>query len=135
MNSGRSNSASPSFTPAQEALQRALVALLIEKPLERIGVKELCAWAHVARSTFYAYYQNVDSLLAEVEDVHVAAIDAFNEPVADPSVDTLEPQRSVMVMDAGAGWAQSPRPSSVTCCGASPSRPSWALAWRWRARG
>lgn len=75
-------------TPAQESLQSALMSLMSEKPLNRIGVKELCAVAHVARSTFYTYYDNTDELLCEVEDVHIAEIARMNEAVSDPRVST-----------------------------------------------
>lgn len=81
------------LTPAQEALQQALVALMLEKPFLKIGVKELCARAHVSRSTFYAYYGNTDELLEQVEDAHVAVIRTFNEPVADPDVEGVEHMR------------------------------------------
>lgn len=86
-------SAGDVLTPAREALQHALVSLLLEKSFARVGVKELCTRAHVARSTFYAYYGNTDDLLAEVEDEHVRAINALNAPVADPQVDEVEDMR------------------------------------------
>ncbi len=58
----------PDSTPAQEALKKALIVLLQTKSLGDITVKELCAQAFVARSTFYAYYQNIDDVLTEIED-------------------------------------------------------------------
>lgn len=73
-------------TPAQRALRGALVSLMLEKSFARIGVKELCAAAFVSRSTFYAYYGNIDQLLVEVEDEHVAAIRSLSAPVADAHV-------------------------------------------------
>lgn len=76
----------PRPTPAQEALRSALVSLMLQKPLPRINVKELCAVAFVSRSTFYAYYDSIDQLLCELEDAHVRALRAFNEPVEDPGV-------------------------------------------------
>lgn len=71
-------------TPAQESLQAALVSLMLTKPIARIGVKELCSAAHVARSTFYTYYDNTDELLCEVENAHIAEIARMNETVSDP---------------------------------------------------
>ena len=76
-------------TQACSALRSALVSLMLGKPFDRIGVKELCAAAHVSRSTFYAYYRNTDELLAEVEDEHVGAISALNERVGDPRVSDM----------------------------------------------
>lgn len=55
-------------TPAQMALQSAILELLQEKDLANISVYELSRRAFVARSTFYAYYQNTDELLAGIED-------------------------------------------------------------------
>lgn len=42
-------------TSAQEAIERALLALNEEKEIYQITVRELCGRANVARSTFYAY--------------------------------------------------------------------------------
>ncbi len=58
----------PASTPAQEAMKKALIELLQTRSFNDITVKELCAKAFVARSTFYAYYQNIDEILAETED-------------------------------------------------------------------
>lgn len=54
-----------SLTSAQLAMHRAFVALYRDQAL---SVKALCCQAHVARSTFYAYYDNLEQLLEEIED-------------------------------------------------------------------
>lgn len=46
-------------------MDRALVALLEEKPFGYITVSEICAKAGVNRSTFYLHYENVGDLLDE----------------------------------------------------------------------
>ena len=38
------------------ALRRALLGLMLEKPVNRITVKELCAAADINRGTLYAHY-------------------------------------------------------------------------------
>ena len=43
----------------------ALIALLKEKPIEYITVRELCETAGVNRSTFYLHYENTRDLLEE----------------------------------------------------------------------
>ncbi len=48
-------------------LQGGLVALLAEKALEEITVRELCQRAGVSRSTFYLRYDGVRDLLEELE--------------------------------------------------------------------
>lgn len=55
-------------TPAQESLKNALVRLLGGNKLSDISVKELCKCAFIARSTFYAYYNNIDEILEDVEN-------------------------------------------------------------------
>jgi AcrR family transcriptional regulator len=48
-------------------LRKSLLGLMINRPIGRITVQELCADAHVNRTTFYKYYKNVDDLLAEIK--------------------------------------------------------------------
>lgn len=43
----------------------ALIALLEQKPLEYITVRDICAKAGVSRSTFYLHYETIDDLLSE----------------------------------------------------------------------
>lgn len=61
-------------TQAQEALAKTLMELMLQKSVLKISVRELTQAAHVARSTFYAYYQNIDDLLDEVENNIVIAL-------------------------------------------------------------
>lgn len=69
----------------EERIQGALLELLHEHPLADISVKELCARAYVARSTFYAHYHNVAEVLEQIEDTLVADLTALNAPLADGS--------------------------------------------------
>jgi AcrR family transcriptional regulator len=50
----------------QKHLRDTLIALLEEKPFEKITVKELCEYAHTGRATFYTYYDDKYSLLEDV---------------------------------------------------------------------
>ncbi len=52
--------------PGKENLEEALLNLLKTKRLQEISVSKLCERAHVSRSTFYAYYSNVDSIYCEL---------------------------------------------------------------------
>ncbi len=47
-------------------LKDALLQLLEEKPLEKITVYEICAAAHINRTTFYKYYGSPADLLDEI---------------------------------------------------------------------
>lgn len=67
------------LTQAQASMMDALESLLCEKPLSSIDVKQLCERAHVARSTFYSYYRNIDELMERLEDKHVFNINLLNE--------------------------------------------------------
>ena len=46
-------------------MDKALIALLDEKPFEYITVREICQKAEVNRSTFYLHYENTRDLLDE----------------------------------------------------------------------
>ncbi len=58
----------PTITDAQHSLWDAIAVLWNKKSIYQIGIKELCQTAHVARSTFYVYYQNIDELALEMEN-------------------------------------------------------------------
>ncbi|MBO5373056.1 MAG: TetR/AcrR family transcriptional regulator [Lachnospiraceae bacterium] len=55
-------------TASQESIEKALLALLDEKEVYRISVKEICEKANVARSTFYTYYDVIDDCLLIIEN-------------------------------------------------------------------
>lgn len=55
-------------TSSKDALKAAFIDLLNRKSYDLITVKMLCNQAHVARTTFYANYANVDEMLEEIED-------------------------------------------------------------------
>lgn len=50
------------------ALERSLLSLLKEKPIEKITVKEICENADINRGTFYSYYDSPAQLLTMIED-------------------------------------------------------------------
>lgn len=70
--------------PARLALRAGLVRLLERKPLAAVTVRELASESFVSRSTFYAHCSSIDELLAEIEDLHVTALDELNEEIANP---------------------------------------------------
>ena len=47
--------------------RQALTALLLEKPLQSITVKELCEAAGVNRGTFYSHYTDIYALMNAIE--------------------------------------------------------------------
>ncbi len=50
------------------AIKTAFMKLYANKEFSRISVSELCAATPVARTTFYSYYDNTDSVRVEIED-------------------------------------------------------------------
>lgn len=55
-------------TAAQLSLQKSIIELNQHYEIHDISIKELCKQAHVARSTFYAYYDNVTDLQEDIEN-------------------------------------------------------------------
>lgn len=61
----------------KQMIQNALIALLEEKPLDKISVTELCQKAAVNRMTFYKYYGSqfdvlnaiVDNIFSEISEI------------------------------------------------------------------
>ena len=49
-------------------LQQALLSLMLERPITRITVTEICERAEVNRATFYAHYADPYDLLARIEN-------------------------------------------------------------------
>lgn len=69
-------------------LKNSLIEILREKPVEKISVKELCENAGINRSTFYLYYTDPVSLLAELENEVLNSTKEFLGKV-DSNQDTL----------------------------------------------
>ena len=50
------------------AIKAAFMKLYVSKEYSHISMSELCTATPVARTTFYSYYDNTDSVRAEIED-------------------------------------------------------------------
>lgn len=74
-------------TAAQCELQKAMIELNRHKEIYRISVKELCNQAHVARSTFYSYYDNVIQLKEQIEDNLICQLLRLNDDLNDAAID------------------------------------------------
>lgn len=68
----------------KSCIKTALLEILESKPLNKISVTDVCKLADVNRSTFYSYYEDVQSLVYEIET------DLLNQlPVSTPmDIDT-----------------------------------------------
>lgn len=58
----------------KRAIREALLALLAEKPLEDVTIKELCETAEVSKPAFYYHYGNTHDVLSEIEDERISDI-------------------------------------------------------------
>lgn len=56
-------------------IREALLALILEKPVEKVTTTELCARADINRNTFYAHYPTPEAVLHEVEDEMLAEME------------------------------------------------------------
>lgn len=65
------------ITKTKEALKMALVALLKEKDLNKITVKELCERADINRGTFYTHYKDQVDLYNSVLNELFASLEAY----------------------------------------------------------
>lgn len=58
----------------KRAIQSAFVALLREKPVEKITVKEIAERAEINKTTFYAHYETLDALMNQMEQQTVQMV-------------------------------------------------------------
>lgn len=58
----------------RQALRQALIDLCSESEYNAVTVNQICRRAGVSRSTYYAYYDSIDSLLREIETLHAQEI-------------------------------------------------------------
>ena len=72
----------------------ALIALLAQKPVREITVRELTALAKVSRGTFYFHYTDIYDLLAQIEQDQLEGLDALMGAIL-PSMDSQAPPRRV----------------------------------------
>ncbi len=76
-------------------IKEAFIELLEEKALAKVTVTDICNIAEINRSTFYAYYEDVPSLMREIQEEVISHIPA---PETLPSVvDSLERFLDMMV--------------------------------------
>lgn len=67
----------------KEKIKNALIFLLKDSTLHDITVSQLCSQAHINRSTFYVYYNNVSECFDEITDSIIEEMrnSLYSEPV------------------------------------------------------
>lgn len=68
-------------TDAQKSLWDGLVSLWKRYSIYQVSIKQLCQESHVARSTFYVYYQNIEDIVEEIENYHIYNILELNKEI------------------------------------------------------
>ena len=76
----------------KKIIKDAFLALLKDKPIKDISVKELCASADINRSTFYFHYLDVYDLLEKVEQ---EMLDDLNRLLNNSSYDLIALSNSI----------------------------------------
>lgn len=71
----------------KQILKDGLCALLMEKSLNDISVRELCEFTGLNRGTFYLHYKNIRALTESIEDEF---FDNFISAVISPSSDNVK---------------------------------------------
>lgn len=99
----------------RHAIQTALMALMADKPLEKITVSELAARADINRKTFYNHYATIQEVRRELDQQYIDTIFSFveqtepEELTRDPSpfvhqlisAMVLQPTRARLVFESG----------------------------------
>jgi AcrR family transcriptional regulator len=65
----------------RQALQNALIELILEKGYDTVIVQDILDRANVGRSTFYAHYQDKEDLLMNHLDTLMRAFEAHAQPI------------------------------------------------------
>lgn len=68
----------------KEIIRKVFLDILVEKPLNKITVTEICEQAKINRGTFYKHYQDVYDLMEQLEN---EALHRFEELLASSQVD------------------------------------------------
>lgn len=61
-------------TEAEKKIHKAFLELYRQKNINKISVKELCLKAEVSRVTFYTYFEDIHTLLNEIENKIIADV-------------------------------------------------------------
>lgn len=64
------------------SIKNSFIKLYSQKDFLQISVSELCAMTPVARTTFYAYYDNIDSIRTEIEDELIGSLMEITDSVS-----------------------------------------------------
>lgn len=72
-------------------IRKALTALLSQKPIQSISVKELCDEAGINRGTFYTHYTDIYDLLSKIEEEMLRDFQEALQPLLESKAEDLTP--------------------------------------------
>ena len=71
-------------------LKESLLKLLIDKPINKITIKEICELADVNRGTFYTHYNDQYDLLKQIQDEFATEVKELKEKKETKAMSSLE---------------------------------------------
>lgn len=89
--------ANRSVRMTKRRLSDALIALLAQKPVREITVRELTNLAKVSRGTFYFHYTDIYDLLAQIEQDQLESLDTLMGVLL-PSLESQTPPDALRAM-------------------------------------
>lgn len=63
------------FQLTEEKIENALISLLKYKDFQNIFVKDICSFANINRSSFYAHYTDINELMMKIENKYFLEIE------------------------------------------------------------
>lgn len=94
------NKSESKYFNTARCMDEALIALLEQKDLEYITVKEICEKAGVNRSTFYLHYETIGDLLNEaMESVNRRFLACFAQRERDFNIRDRKPEDLVLITE------------------------------------
>ena len=70
-------------------LKDALIDILMDVPLQKVTITEICARAEINRTTFYKYYASEYELYADIENDFISVLSENIVDAADAGLETL----------------------------------------------
>lgn len=83
-------------------IKQSFIALLKEKPVNRVTVKDVCERAEINRATFYKHYADCYDLLAKIEEEMIDELTALVQQTDDRQLSALFYQMFAKIQADGA---------------------------------
>lgn len=81
---------------ARDAIQRTFVRLYTKMPYDKITIRQLCAEAPIARTTFYFHYNNLGEVREDIESILLRGLLEIAEDTANGNYTTMDFRKFVL---------------------------------------